>query len=44
MDYGFIVEYFVHMGMGPYWENKEGLPDLLKSPDPLPLIIPMEDN
>jgi hypothetical protein len=44
MDYGFIVEYFVHMGMGPYWEIKEGLPDLLKSPDPLPLIIPMEDD
>ena len=44
MDYGFIVEYFVHMGMGPYWETKEGLPDLLKSPDPLPLIIPMENE
>lgn len=43
-DYGFIVEYFVRSGIGPYWESKENLPSLLDGNDILPLIIPMDDN
>jgi len=43
-DYGFIVEYFVRIGIGPYWEVKENLPSLLDGDDILPLIIPLDDN
>lgn len=43
-DYGFIVEYFVRMGFGPYWEHKENLPDLLKGEECLPLILPMDEE
>ena len=43
-DYGFIVEYFVRIGVGPYWEAKENLPSLLDSDDILPLIIPLDEN
>lgn len=44
MDYGFIVEYFVRVGIGPYWENKDNLPSLLSGNNTLPLILPMEDE
>lgn len=40
-EYGFIVEYFVRAGIGPYWETKEDLPSLLS--DDLPLVLPMDD-
>ena len=42
-DYGFILEYFIRSGFGPYWETKDDLPSLLDSNDGLPLIIPLED-
>ena len=42
-DYGFIVEYFVRLGVGPYWEVKEGLPSLL-SGDVLPLVLPLNEE
>lgn len=44
MDHGFIVEYFVRVGIGPYWESKDILPDLLKNDEPLPLILPMDEE
>lgn len=44
MDYGFIVEYFVRTGFGPYWETKDNLPSLLSGNETLPLIIPMDDD
>ena len=43
-DFGFIVEYFVRAGFGPYWELKENLPSLLSGNDTLPLVIPMDDE
>lgn len=43
-DFGFIVEYFVKAGFGPYWELKENLPSLLSGNDTLPLVIPMDDE
>lgn len=43
-DYGFIVEYFVRIGLGPYWLEKENLPSLLSGNDTLPLILPLEDD
>lgn len=43
-DYGFIVEYFVRSGFGPYWEQKENLPSLLDGNDILPLILPLDDE
>ena len=43
-DYGFINEYFVRVGIGPYWETKDILPGLLKGNDVLPLVLPMEDD
>lgn len=42
-DYGFIIEYFVRTGFGPYWEMKDNLPSLLGK-DTLPLVIPMDDK
>lgn len=42
-DYGFIVEYFIRTGYGPYWEMKDDLPSLLDSNNGLPLVIPLED-
>jgi len=44
MDYGFIVEYFVRIGVGPYWESKDTLPDLLKGEECLPIILPMDEE
>jgi hypothetical protein len=43
-DYGFITEYFVRSGFGPYWMSKEGLPSLLEGSHALSLILPMEDD
>jgi len=43
-DYGFITEYFVRAGFGPYWIHKDGLPSLLDSKGTLPLILPMDDD
>jgi hypothetical protein len=43
-DYGFITEYFVRAGFGPYWMLKDGLPSLLDGSHALPLILPMEDD
>jgi hypothetical protein len=43
-DYGFITEYFVRAGIGPYWMLKDGLPSLLEGSHALPLILPMEDD
>ena len=43
IDYGFIIEYFVRLGFGPYWEVKEGLPSLL-SGDVLPLVLPLNEE
>ena len=43
-EYGFIVEYFVRTGIGPYWQFEENLPSLLDGNDILPLILPMDDN
>lgn len=43
-DYAFINEYFVRVGVGPYWELREDLPSLLDSNEPLPLILPMLDE
>jgi len=43
-DYGFITEYFVRAGFGPYWIHKDGLPSLLDSKGILPLILPMDDD
>ena len=43
-DYGFITEYFVRNGFGPYWMEKENLPSLLKGSDTLSLVIPLSDN
>ena len=43
-DYGFINEYFVRVGLGPYWLTKDVLPSLLDGNDILPLILPMEDE
>ena len=44
IDYAFINEYFIRVGVGPYWELREDLPSLLGSNDPLPLILPMTDE
>jgi hypothetical protein len=41
-DYGFIVEYFVRSGFGPYWMDKDNLPSLLDND--IPLIVPMDDD
>ena len=41
-DYGFIVEYFVRVGFGPYWQEKDSLPSLLDND--IPLIVPMNDD
>ncbi len=41
-DYGFIVEYFVRSGYGPYWSEKDNLPSLLDND--IPLIVPMNDD
>lgn len=43
-DYGFINEYFVRIGIGPYWLTKDELPGLLSGNDILPLVLPMEDD
>lgn len=43
IDYGFIIEYFVRLGFGPYWEVIEGLPSLL-SGDVLPLVLPLNEE
>ena len=43
-DYGFITEYFVRTGFGPYWMEKENLPSLRKGSETLPLVIPLSDN
>lgn len=43
-DFGFINEYFVRIGIGPYWQTKDDLPSLLKGNDVLPLVLPMEDD
>jgi hypothetical protein len=43
-DYGFIVEYFVRVGIGPYWQDKDELPSLLAGNDVLPLVLPMSDD
>lgn len=43
-DYGFINEYFVRIGIGPYWLSKDDLPSLLDGKDVLPLILPMEEE
>ena len=43
-DFGFITEYFVRAGYGPYWMLKDGLPSLLEGTHALPLILPMEDD
>ena len=43
-DYGFITEYFVRCGIGPYWLTKDELPSLLSGNDVLPLVLPMEDE
>ena len=43
-DYGFINEYFVRIGVGPYWQTKDELPSLLDGKEPLPLILPMEEE
>ena len=41
-DYGFIVEYFIRSGFGPYWMDKDNLPSLLDND--IPLIVPMDDD
>jgi hypothetical protein len=38
-DFGFILEYFMNEGIGPYWESKDTLPSLLAN-DPLPIPPP----
>ena len=43
-DYGFINEYFVRVGVGPYWLTKDELPSLLSGNDVLPLVLPMEEE
>ena len=43
-DYGFINEYFVRVGIGPYWQSEDNLPSLLNGNDVLPLVLPMEDD
>lgn len=43
-DYGFITEYFVRVGVGPYWQDKDELPSLLAGNDVLPLVLPMDDE
>jgi len=43
-DHGFINEYFVRIGIGPYWITKDDLPSLLKDNEVLPLILPMDDD
>ena len=40
-DYGFIIEYFIRSGFGPYWESKDSLPSLLSQD--LPLILPLDE-
>lgn len=43
-DFGFINEYFVRIGIGPYWMTKDELPSLLDGAETLPLILPMDDE
>ena len=38
-DRGYILEYFMNEGVGPYWEKSENLPSLLDG-DPLPIPLP----
>lgn len=43
-DFGFINEYFVRIGVGPYWITKDELPSLLEGKDVLPLVLPLDDE
>jgi hypothetical protein len=42
-DFGFILDYFMNEGIGPYWESKDTLPSLLGA-DPLPIPPPPDDT
>lgn len=42
-DYGFIIDFFVRSGIGPYWEIKDNLPSLLNGDDTLPLLLPLDE-
>jgi len=43
MDYGFILEYMIKSGVGPYWEMRDDVPSLLKG-DALHIPLPPEDQ
>jgi hypothetical protein len=42
-DFGFILEFFMNLGIGPYWEKQDTLPSLLGD-DPLPIPPPPDDT
>lgn len=42
-DFGFILEYMIDVGVGPYWEKADILPDLLGD-YPLPIPPPPDEE
>jgi hypothetical protein len=42
-DFGYIQEFFMNAGVGPYWESQDDLPSLLGA-DPLAIPPPPDDT